>query len=154
MTQKLAQLLDPGDLDRAPGPRAKLSIVVPEVWARAGAKLRVTAPKRLVCARCDGGGCDGCARSGALIAPDDPALRTLEVRLPSGLAEGTIVRLPQPFGPEHPIAQLLLEVQLGQEPSPLVSRILRQPLGIGTLSLALWLAVGAALVLLVASRLG
>lgn len=154
MTQKLARLLDPEALDRSTGPRATLTIVVTEAWARAGARLRIEAPKRLVCARCRGGGCDGCARSGALLAPEDAARRGLDVRLPSGLKDDTVLRLSQPFGSEHPIAQLLLEVQLGPTSSPIVTRVLRHPVGFGRLGLAVWLAAGAALALFAASRLG
>ena len=71
----LGRVVDPGALDLSAGPRARLSVEVPEAWLAEGADVAVTAPARLVCARCDGGGCDGCARSGALRSPEGARLR-------------------------------------------------------------------------------
>ena len=123
----LGRVLDPRALDACPGPRARLRVEVPAAWLAEGADLLVTAPPRLSCARCDGGGCDACARSGALRAPADAGARVLRTRLPSGLATGAalVVRIPHPFGAEHEIHQLLLEVAASGAASACVVRIAR-----------------------------
>lgn len=122
--------MDPNALDAAAGARARLRIEVPSRWLDAGAAIELTAPRRLVCARCDGGGCDACGRSGALCAPEDAAARRVGVVLPQVLASpqagerrAVLLRLPEPFGPEHAIAQLLVEVHAADGPSPGVIRV-------------------------------
>jgi hypothetical protein len=127
----LGRVLDPSALDACPGPRARLSIEVPASWLAEGAELRVTAPARLVCARCDGGGCDACARAGALRSPAEAADRVVRARLPSALGgdpPAIALRIPDPFGPEHEIAQLVLEVRSAARPSACVSRVAPAPL--------------------------
>jgi hypothetical protein len=125
----LGRVLDPSALDACAGPRARLAIDVPAAWLAEGADLVVTAPARLACARCDGGGCDACGRTGALKTPAEIDDRVLRVRLPSppsfidGAPQAIALRIPDPFGPDHDIAQLVLEVRPAREPSPNASRI-------------------------------
>ncbi|MBI4954871.1 MAG: hypothetical protein HY908_22810 [Myxococcales bacterium] len=65
---ELARLVDRAALDEAPGPRGRLRVTVPESWLATPSELEIRVPARLTCARCDGGGCDACGRSGAVRA--------------------------------------------------------------------------------------
>jgi hypothetical protein len=120
---ELARVVDPAALDSAPGARGRVRVVVPDAWAREQAEIEIVAPARVPCARCDGGGCDGCARSGALRTPGDAAARTLRVRLPERVGEGVALRLHHPFGEDAGIEQLVLTLVAGDEPSQGVSRL-------------------------------
>jgi hypothetical protein len=122
--ETLGRVADPRALDACDRGRARLRVEVPASWLAAGAALEIAAPLRLACARCDGGGCDGCARSGVLRAPEDAAGRTVVASVPAQRgAEGVALRIPEPFGPAHPIAQLLLEVRAAEAASPGVRRL-------------------------------
>ena len=94
---------------------------MPESWLGEDAEIDVAVPSRLVCARCDGGGCDGCARSGALRAPDAAEARKVRLRLPAAL--GAAVRLVQPFGEAFPIEQLIVELRAAETPSAGVQQV-------------------------------
>lgn len=120
---QLGQLLDPAALDVAEGARGRLRVVVVAAWAEERACLDIPVPARVACARCEGGGCDGCGRSGALRTPEDPAARTVRVQLPGQLGAGVAVRLVRPFGEDAAIEQLLVEIVAGAEPSPGVTRL-------------------------------
>jgi hypothetical protein len=111
MSEPLGRVLDPATLDQAGGARGRYRIEVPVGWARAGEEVDLSVPARLVCARCDGGGCDGCNRSGVVRGPDDPAARTLRIRLPPG--EGVALRIARPFDGSPMIDQLILEISQG-----------------------------------------
>ena len=124
MSNSLGRVLDPAAVDADPGARARLRLDVPAAWLAEGAELELTTPVRLPCARCDGGGCDGCARSGVVRAPEDAAERTLRVQLPRLDDEpGVALRITQPFGADHPIAQLHLELRAAEDASPGVHRL-------------------------------
>ena len=121
----LGRVLDPSALDACAGPRARLRVDVPAAWLAEGAVLLVTAPPRLACARCDGGGCDTCARSGALRAPAEAEGRVVHASLsphPAG-SRAVILRIPRPFGAEHDVHQLLLEVCVAEVASAFVVRV-------------------------------
>ncbi len=123
MAESLARVVDPRALDEATGGRVRLAVVVPERWLDDGADLLLSLPARLSCARCDGGGCDGCARSGALRMPEDEADRRLRASVPPGSSRGVALRIPHPFGPDHAVAQLLIEVRAGEAASACVTRV-------------------------------
>lgn len=108
----LGRVLDPGALDADEGPRGRLSIELPVAWLEGGVEVDVEVPLRLTCARCDGGGCDGCGKSGALRLADLPS-RTVRVALPRGAGEGVALRLARPLGDEAGLDQLLLEIRPG-----------------------------------------
>jgi hypothetical protein len=91
----LGQVLDVAALDASSGPCARIRVGLEAGWSR-GDTLRITVPERLTCARCDGGGCDACRRSGALRAPADADART--------------VRLLHPFGDASDVEQLRIEL--------------------------------------------
>ena len=85
-----------------------------------GSQIELAVPARIVCARCEGGGCDRCGRSGALKAPEDPEARRVRITLPAAADEGPgeprraiEVRLVQPFGEAAAIEQLLIHVNAG-----------------------------------------
>ena len=122
--QPLGRVLDPEALDDCRGVRAQLRIEVAADWLTAGATLLITCPRRLQCARCDGGGCDECERSGAYRSPSDEEARLIETQLPAGDGSGVIVRLAAPFE-ESDIEQLLLKIHPGASPSACVERLAR-----------------------------
>jgi hypothetical protein len=107
---RLARLLDPAELDRAGGGRAKHRVEVTAEWLEQGGELSIETPARLACARCDGGGCDGCGRSGALRAPASRSDRTVHVSVPPNTGPHVALRLVAPFGEGGEIAQLILEL--------------------------------------------
>jgi hypothetical protein len=150
----LGRVLDPAAIDADPGARARLRLDVPEAWLAEGADLELTAPGRLACARCDGGGCDGCARSGVVRAPEEAAARTLRASLPRLAGEaGVALRITQPFGPDHPIAQLHLELRAAATASAGVRRIVAEPsiTAAPTPLVLSWPVVGALLALATAA---
>lgn len=98
-----------------------MCLTVPSSWAEEGATLRVLVPRRLACARCDGGGCDGCERSGAYRLPERAAELTLE--LPAGSGSGVALRLEDPFSGQGPVEQLIVEIRVGPTTSDGVHRI-------------------------------
>jgi hypothetical protein len=120
----LGKVLDPNALDASAGPRARLRVDVPAAWLAEGAELVVTAPARLVCAHCDGGGCDACQRSGAFRAPPQASRRVVRASFGPQEAARTSVtlRIAKPFGDAHDIDQLLLEVRAADAPSAYVTR--------------------------------
>ncbi len=121
---KLARVVDPSALDSADGPCARARIELPLRWLSTGAAFTFVSPAVLTCSRCDGGGCDRCNRSGGLRAPLDAAARVIRACVPAAAPEaGVAIRIPDPFGPECPIRQLVLEVLPGEHPSEGVVRI-------------------------------
>jgi hypothetical protein len=117
----LGRLLDPRALDEGTGPRGRVQITVPAAWLTEGCALSLLAPRRLPCARCDGGGCDACGKSGVLRAPDDEAARRLEITLPATQSEAVALRLADPFG-AGVVDQLIVEIRAGAA-SPGVTRV-------------------------------
>jgi hypothetical protein len=138
---------DPEALDLAEGPRALLRIDVPVAWLESGAAIEVAVPRLLPCARCDGGGCDGCDRSGALRAPAGE--RSIELRLPGGAATEVRVRLVQPFE-DSTIQQLLVEVRGGDAPGANVRLLAVEPKRLA-LPLSAWVALAIAVIAAVAA---
>ena len=121
---ELGRVTDPRTLDVQDGSRASLSVTVPSNWFDEGASIELAVPKLLTCARCDGGGCDGCERSGALRAPADASQRRVIVNLPQGSNANLRIRIVDPF--EGGIAQLLVDIRAG-ELMPCVKRIEAAP---------------------------
>ncbi len=120
---ELGKLLDKEALDNDGGGRARASISVPPRWCDDSALVEVTLPRTLVCARCEGGGCDACGRSGALRGPKHERARRVRVRLPQNLGDGVAMRIADPFGRGAPITQLWIEVRPADSPSPTVRRL-------------------------------
>jgi hypothetical protein len=120
-------VLDPDELDASSGPRATLTIEIPEAWADGACEIEIVAPPKLVCARCDGGGCDGCSRSGAFRLATEPAERTFVVPMPSGIGDGAVLRIAEPFGAGAPPEQLMLRIVPASEASSTVRLLGRLP---------------------------
>jgi len=122
---ELGRVADPKALDESTGSLARLRIEISSDWPSPACPLDllIDAPRRLSCARCEGGGCDRCGRSGALRAPEEPAARRFRARLPAGAARKLALRIPHPFGPQSHIEQLILEIHLAPKPSPGVTCI-------------------------------
>jgi hypothetical protein len=134
---------DPTALDTEEGARAFFSVELPQSWLDDGAEVELLLPKRLVCARCEGGGCDACGRSGALRAPEEEEQRKVRVHLPHGVSQGTRIRLVDPFE-DGSIAQLHLELRAG-ELAPGATRVD----ALARLPRAVWLRWAVLLVVLV-----
>lgn len=104
MASEFARLLDPSELDALTGPHGKMSITMTSSDAEQEAEIVI--PKRVTCARCDGGGCDSCHRSGAIRLDLSEEERTTHFVFPAA-ARDVRIRL------AHPIAGLdLLTVEV------------------------------------------
>ncbi len=100
MSQVLGKITAP-EREGPSGPDVMHRIEVPEAWFEEGAHLEVELPQRLVCARCEGGGCDACGRAGAitLYSPDEEPL-VVRVGLPKAPPGGAVVlRIPEGGAP-------------------------------------------------------
>jgi len=122
------------DLASPRGPDAVHRIRVPRALLRQGAAIELELPRHLVCALCEGGGCDTCDRSGAVTlrergAPPD----VVSVTLPQAVSgDGFVIRLPERGGlaaPESglPRGYLLLRVEPSAEADASVSFSIRRP---------------------------
>jgi hypothetical protein len=123
----------PGDLERPRGPDANHRIRVPRAWLERGAVVELELPRNLVCAACDGGGCDVCERSGAVTLRErgEPA-DLVEVTLPGEQSEPFVIRLPErgglaPVGSGLPRGHLLLRVEPSAEADASVSLAVSVP---------------------------
>lgn len=104
------RVLDPAALDVATGRHGRMTIELSAV--ELGRSVAIPVPRRLVCARCDGGGCDACDRSGALKLDLDDAERTTQLVLPAEGSERLLVRLVRPFDEATNLEQLTVEIRL------------------------------------------
>lgn len=122
------------DLAAPRGPDAVHRIRVPKALLKRGGVVELDLPRHLVCASCEGGGCDTCHRSGAVTlrergAPPD----VVSVTLPrTTSADGFVIRLPERGGlaaPESglPRGHLLLRVEPSAEADASVSFAIRRP---------------------------
>jgi hypothetical protein len=135
----VARVLDPDVLDAGTGPRGKLTIDVPETWLAEGAIIDVVVPKRVACARCDGGGCDGCTRSGAIRLAEDDTRRMLRLHLGASPAEGCLLRVAQPLGEDAGLEQLVIQVRRAAEASPSCQRVIQPEAAVLRPSLMTWI---------------
>ena len=127
---ELGRVIDPDELERAEGPVGRLTIDVLEDWLAEGAEVEVVVPSLVSCARCDGGGCDQCGRSGAFRLELDEAARTLTITLPCVTEKKAIaIRLVRPLGEEAPLEQLWIELRAGERASAFVRKLPRAPSG-------------------------
>lgn len=123
-----------GSFEAPRGPDALLRVRVPPQWVAEAAVIEIELPRNLLCGACDGGGCDACARSGAITLrgrKEPPEL--LEVTLPSGAPEsgqgrGLVLRIPErggfaPAGSGVGRGVLLLRVEVGETPGAGVRRL-------------------------------
>lgn len=98
MTQALGRVLQKDDLEGPRGPDARHRITVPRAWLAEGRWVELDLPRMLECARCGGGGCDGCERSGAVTTRGRKELpEIVELRLPES-TQAVTVRLPKRGG--------------------------------------------------------
>ena len=112
MAQALGRVVDSSALDACAQPRGRHAIVIPAEWV--GAEILISVPTRVVCARCDGGGCDGCRRRGGHRIDGDAEARSIRVRLPRVMEGVVVLRLSRPFGhAQDAIAQLHVEARVG-----------------------------------------
>ena len=110
------------DLAGPRGPDATHRVRVPRAWLKQGALVELDLPRHLVCAACDGGGCDTCDRSGGVTLRDRGApADVLEVALPRAEQDEVfVIRLPErgglaPAGSGLPRGHLLLRVEPSTE---------------------------------------
>ncbi len=100
MTQVLGKITAP-EREGPSGPDVMHRIEVPEAWFEEGVHLEIELPQRLACARCEGGGCDACGRSGAitLYAQGEVPL-VVHVGLPRAAPGGVVLlRIPEGGAP-------------------------------------------------------
>jgi hypothetical protein len=117
-------------MDGERGPDVLHRVGVPGAWLEAATTLEVELPRHLTCARCEGGGCDVCERSGAvtLRERDEPPER-VTVTLPAAGGETDLVlRIPEAGGFPPPDrnygrGHLLLRVSRAESASPGVVRV-------------------------------
>jgi hypothetical protein len=117
------------------GPDASHRIRVPRDWLARGAVIELELPRHLVCAACDGGGCDACERSGGVTLRERGAPADLvEVTLPSTeKTEAFVIRLPErgglaPVGSDLPRGHLLVRVEPSESADPGVALVERPAL--------------------------
>ena len=117
---QLGRVLDREARDADVGERALLRLEVHSEWLELGGTLEIDAPHRLVCARCDGGGCASCANSGALRV--DIEERTLQLTLSPGSDVAKRLRLEDPFGKASSIRQVLIDLVPSEGPTSSMAR--------------------------------
>jgi len=83
------------DVDEPRGPDVLHNVEVPMEWLEEGASISIGLPRLLICARCEGGGCDVCGRKGAFepAAVDGPIVVSLP-RQPGAPPSALRLRLP------------------------------------------------------------
>ena len=120
MTTRLGSVLDRDEPSTEGGPSGRLTIDVLDTWLEPHTALEIVVPTRLMCARCEGGGCDACGRSGAIRIQGSEEERRLRITL-SESARG--LRLVRPLGAEAGLDQLILEFRPAAAPSELCHRV-------------------------------
>jgi len=153
VSSTLGRVLDPEELDRAEGPRGRILLDVPDAWLAAGDAVELVVPARVTCARCEGGGCDECGRSGALRLPVDEAARTLRFSLPATTARN-VVRLVRPLGEDAGLEQLWVELRAAEQASSFCRRLPGDRAGFARASTFLTVALVLAAALALAAFLG
>jgi hypothetical protein len=125
----LGRVLLDDELTGPRGPDGRLRLRVPAEWLSEGARIELELPRMLACAGCDGGGCDGCGRSGAIETRGRRELaELLEIELPCS-TQSVPLRLPRRGGlgeGELGRGLLLLTVSAGDPPSEGLTRLSRQ----------------------------
>jgi len=115
-----------GAIDGPRGPDVVHRIRVAKAWFSRGATIDIVLPRNVTCARCDGGGCDGCGRSGAIsLRERDASEPPLTLALPpegelgsEGDAPLLVLRVPERGGfgrAGEPRGLLLLQVYSAAE---------------------------------------
>jgi hypothetical protein len=110
----LARIVDVAEASRRGGPAGRVAVTVPHAWLEEGALVEVALPTLVACAACDGGGCDGCARSGAHRLELPAHERTVQVALTPTRAEAFALRLLDPLGAGGSLSVLVLELRYGE----------------------------------------
>ncbi|HSO40362.1 MAG TPA: hypothetical protein VLT33_47880 [Labilithrix sp.] len=153
--ETLGRLLDPEELDRRGGATGRLTVDVLEAWLESGDAVEIIVPQRLACARCEGGGCDACGRSGAFRVTVDEAARTLQLTLPVAGPGRSVVRLVRPFGAAAGVEQLWVELRASAQASPFCRQLPRAPAASPSLlTRPVWIALLVAFAVLLAVLLG
>src|SRR5690606_37205531 len=108
----------------ARGPDVAMSVRVPAKWLGSDAVLRVTLPRRLPCARCDGGGCDRCERRGAITLREEGASpEWVDVSVGLSAEQAVTLRIPEHGGHSNEgfaRGLLLLTLCPAEQPDPAV----------------------------------
>jgi hypothetical protein len=112
--QPLARIVDVADASLRAGPAGRLAVTVPRAWLEEGALVEVVLPTLVACTACDGGGCDGCARSGAHRLERPAHERLVQVALTPTRAEAVALRIFDPLGGGAGLAVLVLELRGGE----------------------------------------
>ncbi len=103
MTQVLGKITAP-ELEGPSGPDVSHRIEVPEAWFEEGVMVAVELPQRLACARCEGGGCDACGRSGAVAVwsnDEEPCVVSVGLPRPPRPGAAVVLRVPEAGAPHR-----------------------------------------------------
>jgi len=147
---EVACLLDKDALDGATGPSGVTSIDVPASWLSRGDTIELTVPSRLLCARCEGGGCDSCERRGGLRLEGDVASRRVRLALPTRTETSTfVVRLVHPLGDAAGLEQLTIKIGVASLPTAGCERV--EPITGSTPALRTLVVAGAIALLVIAA---
>lgn len=129
------------------GPDATWEVPVAREWLLEGASVELTVPTKVRCARCEGGGCDTCGRSGAVLVAADEAERRVVVHLAPGVDDtGRALRLPGLGGKTEGVSEpgdLRVTLLPADAASPALRRVGASP------KVAPWMAAVLALIALV-----
>ena len=117
MATPLGSVLERDELTT--GPHGRLTVDVLDAWLPPGTVLEVVVPGRLACARCEGGGCDACGKSGAIRLAGDEQERSLRITLSESARR---VRLVRPLGEDAGLDQLVVELRPAAVPSDFCRR--------------------------------
>jgi len=114
-----------GSLDQPRGPDVEMALSIPAEWLEDGVTLSIELPRNLACAVCRGGGCDACARAGAVSLrgrkePPELVEVTLPRREESAPESSLLVRIPErgglpAEGVDVPRGHLFLSISAGTE---------------------------------------
>jgi hypothetical protein len=132
-----------------------MAVEVPLAWGQPGAELEIDVPARVTCARCDGGGCDACDRTGALRLFEGETAPTLRLRFSSAIGDGVVVRVDDPIGDRDRLDQMLVTIRPARAPSPNCRRVfgpLHERRGWSAAWLVAALAIAAILAAIAATR--
>lgn len=146
MAEQLARVVDPTELDALTGPHGKMSITMASAEGEHEAVFVI--PKRVTCARCDGGGCDSCGRSGAIRLDLSEEERTTHFLFPA-TTHDVRVRLARPVAG---LDLLTVEIRVTQSSAmqlrptdAVIRRASGSPLDVRSIVIAIGLALAAAL---------
>ncbi len=143
MATPLGNVLARDDMTGQAGPRGRLNLDVLDTWLEPATVLEIVVPARLACARCDGGGCDGCEKSGAIRVHGGEQERILRITLSES---ARAIRLIEPLGQDAGLDQLVIYLRAAAVPSDSCRRLRGQTRMTRFVPVVVSIALAAALI--------